>query len=94
LTAAEAYIAERNAKRAAGMDIALHAPFRPGAQDLRLAGVRKVDGQALVLLKADAFVMVMRLDALSESRVGRMKVGDPIVIRDGVVQGRARRRSR
>ena len=94
LTAAEAYIAERNAKRAAGMEIALHAPFKPGAQDLRLAGVRNVDGQALALLKADDVVIVMAMDALSMSRVARMKVGDSIVVRDGVVQGRVRRRSR
>jgi hypothetical protein len=94
LTPAEAYIAERNAKRAAGMDVALHAPFVPGGEDLRLAGVRTVDGQALVLLKADEVVLVMPMDALSVSRVGRMKVGDRVVIRDGVVQGRARRRSR
>ena len=94
MTPAEAYIAERNAKRAAGMDVALHAPFVPGGEDLRLAGVRTVDGQALVLLKADEVVLVMPMDALSVSRVGRIKVGDRVVIRDGVVQGRARRRSR
>jgi hypothetical protein len=92
LTAAEAYIADRNAKRAAGMEIPLHAPFTAGAQDLRLAGVRNVDGQALVLLRADDFVMVMAMDALSVSRVARMKVGDPIRVQDGIVQGRGRRR--
>jgi hypothetical protein len=83
-------VAERNAKRGAGIEIPLHAPFKPGAQDLRLAGVRNVDGQALVLMQADDVVMVMPMDALSASRVARMKVGDPIHIRDGVVQGRGR----
>jgi hypothetical protein len=92
LTAAETYIAERNAERAAGMEVPLHAPFTAGAQDLRLAGVRKVDGQALVLLRANDVVMVMAMDALSVSRVERMKVGDPIRIKDGTVQGRGRRR--
>jgi hypothetical protein len=92
LTAAETYIAERNAKRAAGMDISLHAPYSPGAQDLRLAGVRNVDGQALGLLRGDDVVMVMAMDAVSVSRVARMKVGDPIRIKDGIVQGRGRRR--
>ncbi len=92
LTAAEAYIAERNAKRAAGMDIPLHAPFTTGVQGLRLAGVRHIDGQALVLLRADDVVMVMAMDALSVSRVARMQVGDPIRVRDGIVQGRGRRR--
>jgi hypothetical protein len=85
-------MAERNGKRAAGMDIPLHTPFTPGAQNLRLAGVRNVDGQALVLLRADDVVMVMAMDAVSASRVARMKVGDPIRIKDGVVQGRGRRR--
>jgi hypothetical protein len=92
LTACEAYIAERNAKRAAGMDIPLHAPFTPGAQGLRLGGVRNVDGQALVLLRAGDVVMVMAMDAVSVGRVARMKVGDPIRIKDGIVQGRGRRR--
>ena len=92
MTAAEAYIAERNAKRAAGMDIPPHAPFTTGAQNLRLAGVRNVDGQALVLLRASDVVMVMAMDALSVGRVARMKVGDPIRVQDGIVQGRRRRR--
>lgn len=92
MTPAETYIAERNAKRAAGMDIQFHAPFSVGAQDLRLAGVRNVDGQVLVLLRADEVVMVMEMDAVSASRVARMKIGDPIRIKDGIVQGRGRRR--
>ena len=92
MTAAEAYIAERNAERAAGMEVPLHTPFTAGAQDLHLGGLRKVDGQALVLLRADDVVMVMAMDALSVSRVDRMKVGDPIRIKGGIVQGRARRR--
>jgi len=74
------------------MEIPLHTPFSAGAQDLRLAGVRNVDGQALVLLRADDLVMVMAMDALSVSRVGRMKVGDPIRIKEGIVQQRGRRR--
>lgn len=74
------------------MEIPLHAPFTAGAQDLRLAGVRSVDGQALVLLRADDVVMVMAMDAVSVSRVARMNDGDPIRIKDGSVQGRARRR--
>ena len=74
------------------MEVPLHAPFTAGAQDLRLAGVRNVDGQALVLLRAGDVVMVMAMDALSASRVARMKVGDPIRIKDGIVQGRGRRR--
>ncbi len=92
LTAAETYIAERNAERAAGMEVPLHTPFTAGPRDLRLAGVRNVDGQALVLLRADDVVMVMTMDAVSASRVARMKVGDPIRIKDGVAQGRARGR--
>lgn len=74
------------------MEVPLHAPFTAGAQDLHLAGVRNLDGQALVLLRADDVVMVMAMDALSVSRIARMKVGDPIRIKDGIVQGRARRR--
>jgi hypothetical protein len=57
-----------------------------------LAGVRKVDGQSLALLRAGDVVMVMTMDDLSVSRVARMKVGDPIRIKEGVVQGRGRRR--
>ena len=74
------------------MDILVHAPFAAGAQDLRLAGVRTVGGQALVLLRAGDVVMVMAMDALSASRVARMKIGDAIRVKEGVVQGRGRRR--
>ncbi len=92
MTAAETYIAARNAERAAGMEVPLHAPFTAGAQDLRFAGVRKVNGQSLALLSAGGVVMVLPLDDLTASRVARMKVGDPIRIKDGAVQGRARGR--
>ena len=92
LTPAGAYIAERNSKRDAGMDVSRHVPFSADAKDLRLVGVRNVDGQALVLIRADDVVMVMVMDELSVSRVARMKVGDPIRVEDGVVQGRGRTR--
>ena len=74
------------------MEVPLHAPFAAGAQDLRLAGVRNVEGQGLVLLRAKDVVMVMPMDAVSASRVARMKVGDPIRIMAGIVLGRGRRR--
>jgi hypothetical protein len=74
------------------MEVPFHAPFTAGAKDLRLAGVRNVDGQALVLLRANDVVMVMAMDAVSAGRVARMKVGDPIRILAGIVQGRGRRR--
>lgn len=92
MTATEAYIAERNAKRGEGLDVPRHMPFVAGAEDLRFAGVRNVGGQSLALLRAGDVVMVMPIDALSLSRVARMKVGDPIRISNGIVQGRARRR--
>lgn len=92
MTAAETYIAERNAKRGAGLDVPLHAPFTAGSRDLRLAGVRIVDGQSLVLLRTGEVVMVMAMDAVLARRIARMKVGEPIRIKDGVVQGTARRR--
>jgi len=74
------------------MDVSRHVPFSADAKDLRLVGVRNVDGQALVLIRADDVVMVMVMDELSVSRVARMKVGDPIRVEDGVVQGRGRTR--
>jgi hypothetical protein len=74
------------------MEVPLHAPFKAGAQELRFAGVRNVDGGALVLLRANGVVMVMAMDAVSVSRVARMKVGEPIRIKDGIVQGRGRSR--
>jgi hypothetical protein len=92
LTPAEVYIAERNAKRDAGMEIPLHVPFAAGATDLRFAGVRKVNGQQLVLLRADRVVMVIPIDDVSASRIVGMKVGGPIRIKDGIVQGRGRGR--
>jgi hypothetical protein len=92
MTPAEAYIAERNSKRDDGMNVPRHVPFKADAKELSFAGVRNVDGQALVLLRSNKVIMVMEMDQLSASRVARMKVGDPIRVQDGIVQGRGRTR--
>ena len=46
ITAAEKYIAEREAKRQAGMDIPKHRPFETDDVPLSYVGTRVVEGQS------------------------------------------------
>ena len=93
LRAAEKYISEREGKRQQGMDIPKHRPFEAGDAPLSYAGIRKVDGQTLALLDRGDERMVLPIDATSEARATRMKIGDPIQIAaDGTIRSRGRSR--
>ncbi len=87
------YIAEREEKRQRGMDIPKHRPFEAGDGPLFYAGTRRIEGQALALLDRGDERLVLPIDATSEARVARMKIGDRIEIaNDGTVKSRGRRR--
>ncbi|MGL4473348.1 MAG: TraI/MobA(P) family conjugative relaxase [Shewanella sp.] len=76
LMAAEKYIEERLSKREQGMDIAIHEPLT-GAVKGRFAGVRRIDGESLLLVEtAPGIVSVLPI----KSDVKRLKIGDPINI--------------
>lgn len=93
ITAAEKYIAEREAKRQAGMDIPKHRPFETDDVPLSYVGTRVVEGQSLALLKRGNEIMVLPIDATSAARAARLAIGDRIEIgADGTVKGRGRSR--
>lgn len=93
IAAAEKYIAERETKRAAGMDIPKHRPFEAGDVPLSYAGTREVEGQKMALLKRGDEIMVLPIDATSAARAARLAIGDKIEIAaDGTVKGRGRSR--
>jgi DNA relaxase TraI-like protein/relaxase-like protein/conjugative element/phage-associated large polyvalent protein len=80
--AAESYIAEREKKRLAGIDIPKHTIYDGRASVISFAGIRNVEGQALALLKrADADdVMVLPVDQATARRLSRVAVGDPVTV--------------
>lgn len=93
ISAAEKYIAEREEKRLAGMDIPKHRPFEAAEIPLSYAGTREVEGQKLALLRRGDEIMVLPIDATSAARAARLAIGDRIEIgADGTVKGRGRSR--
>lgn len=93
ISAAEQYIAEREAKRAAGMDIPKHRPFEAGDVPLSYAGTREVEGQKMALLKRGDEILVLPIDASGATKAARLAIGDRIEITaEGTVKGRGRSR--
>lgn len=82
LAAADSYIAEREKKRLAGIDIPKHTLYDECASVISFAGVRNVEGQALALLKrGDADdVMVLPVDQATARRLSRVAVGDHVTV--------------
>lgn len=81
LAAADKYIAEREAKRSQGFDISKHIPYNSSSGELAFAGVRNVEGHALVLLKQGTdTVIVAPIDATTAQRLSRLKIGDPVSV--------------
>lgn len=79
LAAADKYIAEREAKRSKGFDIAKHARYTDGAGGLVFQGVRNVDGHALALLQRGEEIMVMPIDQATARRVKHVAVGETVM---------------
>ena len=75
--AADAYIAEREAKRARGLDVPRYARYTAGTGPLTYAGIRNVDGQALALLERGDEVLVMPIDPVTAQRLSRTARGAP-----------------
>lgn len=78
--AADAYIAERESKRAIGMDMPRHSRFSTGAGDLTFAGLRNKDGHALALLKRGDEVLVMPIDGTTAQRLARTGLSTPVKV--------------
>jgi Fe-S cluster biosynthesis and repair protein YggX len=79
--AADQYIAEREAKRARGLDIPKHKLYE--AEDERAgvyAGVRRVAGQPLALLKRGDDILVLPVDEATARRIGRLALGCAVTV--------------
>lgn len=75
--AVEKYIAERNKKRASGIDIPKHCRYTDGVGKLLFQGLRRIDGQALALLSrvGSGETMVKPVDNATAQRLTRIRVG-------------------
>ena len=81
LAAADKYIAEREATRIKAVDIPKHIRYKGAINGtVAFAGIRKVDGQALALLKRGAEIMVLPIDEASVRRLKRVSVGDVVSV--------------
>ncbi|NML16994.1 relaxase/mobilization nuclease domain-containing protein [Azohydromonas sp. G-1-1-14] len=78
--AADAYIAEREGKRALGLAVPRHSRFSPGAGPLTFAGTRNKYGQSLALLKRGDEVLVMPIHATTAQRLTRTGLGTPVKV--------------
>lgn len=75
IEAVQRYIAERESKRARGLDIRPHRPYLPGPGLLSFAGLRHVDGCDLALVQRAEAIEVMPVDPDSARRLARLSLG-------------------
>ncbi len=95
VTAAETYIAERNAKRTQGFkDIPEHRLLPPGEiGPAAYAGVRRIEGQNLALVRRGETVLVLPVEDNTAQGLRRLLVGDPVTITpEGSVKTKGRGR--
>lgn len=90
--ALDKYLAERKGKRLQEFDILkrMHHGAHVG-QTTRYGGMRRIDGQALVLVHRAQGVMVLPVDEATARRTKRLNVGDHITIAaQGSIRAQAR----
>ncbi len=92
--AAEKYIAERELKRQKIVDIPRHR--RCNKNDLGIvhfAGTRQVDGELLVLLKRDDFIIVLPANKNEAQKIKSLSIGCPITLTPkGIILSKGRGR--
>lgn len=93
-TASDRYIAEREQKRVNGFDIPKHARYTSiDAGTASFAGIRRIDDQALALLKRGEQVMVLEVDDAVAQRLRRMPLGARVeVSARGAIKAKGRSR--
>ena len=80
-SAADKYIAEREGKRAHGVDISKHTRYTDRSEGaIVYAGTRQIEGQSLALLKRDDEVMVLPVDEATARRLKRVAVGELVTV--------------
>lgn len=91
---AQTYIAEREGKRAEGFDIPKHRLYTSGDDGVATyAGVRRIEGQHLALLRRGEEVIVLPVNEATARRIQRKKVGDQVTLGAGgaiTTRGRSR----
>ena len=95
LAAADQYIDEREQKRLKIVDISKHRRYNDAdIGNATFAGVRRVDGQSLALLKRGEEIVVMSIDEATVRKMNRLSIGDPVSITENgsikTMKGRSR----
>ena len=95
IAAANQYIKEREEKCVLNIDISKHRLYNiTDIGDASFAGIRRIDGFSMALLKRKDEVIVMPINEAVASRLKRLSIGDPVAItKDGGVKkmkGRSR----
>ncbi|MDD4616394.1 MAG: relaxase/mobilization nuclease domain-containing protein [Alphaproteobacteria bacterium] len=90
------YIAERNQKRLEIFDIPKHLPFRgEDSGTASFAGIRRIDGVTMAVLKRGENNFVLPVDAPTEARLKKRSIGEEVVVLpSGAVEGKGRGRGR
>jgi len=92
--AADQYIEEREQKRLKILDIMEHRRYTiTDVGVLAFAGVRRVAGESLALLKRNEIILVMPIDEKTANRLSRLAIGDPVTCTEiGIVKTKSRSR--
>ncbi|NIA56980.1 relaxase/mobilization nuclease domain-containing protein [Massilia sp. TW-1] len=92
--AADRYIAEREQKRVNGFDIPKHARYTSlNAGTAAYAGMRRIDGHALALLKQGDEVMVLEVDEATARRLRHLPLGAQLGVNaQGAIKSKGRSR--
>ena len=78
-SAADQYIEEREQKRLKILDIMEHRRYNEAdAGVVAFAGIRRVAGESLALLKRNEVILVMPIDEKTANRLSRLAIGDPV----------------
>jgi hypothetical protein len=92
--AADQYIEEREQKRLKILDIMEHRRYNEiDAGIASFAGVRRIAGESLALLKRNEVILVMPIDQKTANRLCRLAIGDPVTCTEiGIVKTKSRSR--
>jgi hypothetical protein len=92
--AADQYIEEREHKHLKKLDIMEHRRYTMADVGVAaFAGIRRIDGEFLALLKRNEVILVMPIDKKTANRLSRFAIGDPVTCTGiGVIKTKGRSR--
>lgn len=93
-SAADKYIAEREAKRLKGFDIPNHSRYTNQDGAVTYGGTRNVQGQSLALLNRGDEVLVLPIDKATAQRMKRVRIGEAVTVTPQGSLKRSKGRSR